>query len=139
MGKAHRFKSKNDAMNRRIQVWICSNCQTWHKEKIQQCRCGAGNAAFDYFPSTAEAKRYASLMLLQSYGKIKGLQKQPNYPIEINGIKICNYRADFGYWEGDKFIIEDVKPKGFTTDLFKLKKKLVEAIYGIKITIVENG
>lgn len=84
------------------------------------------------FDSQREAKRYADLKLLVRAGTIKDLQLQPAFEITINGRHICNYRADFSYSALDgKITVED--SKGVRTPLYKLKKKLVEAAYGIRI------
>jgi len=50
--------------------------------------------------------------------------------------KVGEYRADFRYVEArtGKLIIEDVK--GVKTAVYRLKKKLFEALYGIEITEV---
>ena len=57
---------------------------------------------------------------------------QFKFPIKINGVKICDYVSDFyvTFADGHKEIHET---KGFKTALYKLKKKLVEAIYNEKI------
>jgi hypothetical protein len=44
------------------------------------------------------------------------------------------YYADFEYYENDEYIVEDVK--GVKTSVYKLKKKLIEAQYKIRITEV---
>lgn len=64
---------------------------------------------------------------------IKSYTKQVSFPITINGIKICVYRADFVI-EHNNGSQEVVDCKGKLTDVYKIKKKLVEATYGIKIT-----
>lgn len=86
------------------------------------------------FASTKEGNRYKELKLLEMVHQIKGLRTQPKYPIYVNGIKICNYIADFEYLDGFRCVVEDVK--GVKTPIYRLKKKLVEAIYAIKITEV---
>jgi len=64
--------------------------------------------------------------------RVEAYRKQVPYVININGKKICTYLADFVVQYGDKRIeVQDVK--GFKTDIYKLKKKLVEAVYNIKI------
>lgn len=85
------------------------------------------------FASKKEAKRYWELCLLERLGTIKQLQLQVKYPIHIEGKLICTYIADFVYMNqhGDT-ITEDVK--GMITPVYRIKKKLVEAIYKIKIT-----
>ena len=84
------------------------------------------------FDSKKEAKRYGELNLLFKKGKITYLETQPKYEIIIKGKKICSYIADFRYIIGGKeIIVEDVK--GFKTSTYRLKKKLMKAIYGIDI------
>lgn len=85
------------------------------------------------FPSQKEGRRYLELKLLERAGAISGLELQPKFPLIVNGAKICEYRGDFRYVDGDKgaVIIEDTK--GFKTPEYRLKKKLVEALYGISI------
>lgn len=88
------------------------------------------------FDSKKEAKRYGSLKMLERAKVIKNIELQPSYPININGIKIAIYKADFRYWHNDlqHTTVEDVK--GVRTPVYRLKKKLVEAIYGIEIVEV---
>jgi hypothetical protein len=90
------------------------------------------------FASKAEAKRYRDLKLLQHAGEIEDLQLQPRWPCVVNDIKVCTYVADFKYWctlQGCE-IIEDVK--GMPTPVYKLKKKLVEALHDITITEITS-
>jgi hypothetical protein len=84
------------------------------------------------FDSKKEAVRYRELKILQKQGVIQNLVIQPKYPITVRYTSICEYIADFEYYENTKITVEDVK--GMKTPVYKLKKKLFEAIYGIKIT-----
>ena len=84
------------------------------------------------FDSKKEASRYLDLRLLEQFNKIKNLELQPKYSFEMNGVKICTYRADFRYIDKDgNEIIEDVK--GYKTSMYRLKKKLMRAFYGIDV------
>jgi hypothetical protein len=85
------------------------------------------------FSSKKESKRYADLKLLEKAGKIKNLHLQPVIPLPVKEEMICRYVADFGYWDNEKNvdILEDCK--GCKTPVYRLKKKLVKAIYGIEI------
>ncbi len=83
------------------------------------------------FDSKLEAARYQDLRLQEESGEIKRLTLQPSFPIEICGKKICTYRADFAYIRDGEGVVEDVK--GFKTPVYRLKKKLVSAIYGFDI------
>ena len=90
-----------------------------------------------YFASSAEADRYIQLVKLEKENKITNLEIQPAYNVVVNNVRICQYRADFRYFtlEDNNYrgyqVIEDVK--GMITDMYKLKKKLVEATEGIRI------
>lgn len=85
------------------------------------------------FPSKKEGFRYLVLKRLQEQGEIKDLKLQIPYKLEINGVKICSYRADFVYFDvpKNKEIVEDVK--GYKTDIYKFKKKLMLALHNIDI------
>jgi len=94
------------------------------------------------FDSLSEAKHYQhSLLPRFKSGEITHLEVHPRFKCMINGVKICDYIADFSYINVKEIglqgqigcqVVEDVK--GFKTDVYKLKKKLVEAIYrGTKI------
>lgn len=83
------------------------------------------------FASKKEARRYQELKLLQKAKKIHMLELQPKFPIVINKVKVCTYIADFEYMENGFRIIEDVK--GMKTPVYRLKKKLVQAVYGIEV------
>src|SRR5689334_15113681 len=87
------------------------------------------------FDSKAEAARYQHLLTLGAVGHVRNLELQPRFPIALNGRVIANYVADFRYEELDAFgwreVVEDVK--GMKTPVYRLKKKLVEAQYGIQI------
>jgi len=88
------------------------------------------------FDSIREAHRYAELKQLESAGEIIGLELQPKFPLVVNGERIAVYRADFRYCDSyGHIVVEDVK--GFRTPVYKLKKKLFEAIYGMAITEIE--
>ena len=81
------------------------------------------------FRSKKEAKRFLNLKLLQKEGKIKFFLRQPFFDLPGN----VKYVSDFlVVWTDGSITIEDVK--GMKTNIYILKKKLVEAIYPITIT-----
>ena len=83
------------------------------------------------FASTKEGKRYQELKLLERAGEISRLELQPRYDITINGVKVCTYVGDFRYFTKAKQVLEDVK--GMKTPLYRLKAKLVRALYNVEI------
>ncbi len=92
------------------------------------------------FQSKAEAHRYLELRLLEKAGEIKGLELQPSFPIHVAHhrggelTQVCVYKADFRYREGPRGLLKVEDVKGVCTPVYKLKKKMVEAQYGIQIT-----
>jgi hypothetical protein len=99
------------------------------------------------FASKREAARYEELLALGALGEIRNLELQPKFPIVVRQgtfleVPIGVYVADFRYEERkprgpadwcdvwcDR--IEDVK--GMPTPVYRLKKKLVEALYAVQI------
>ena len=59
------------------------------------------------FDSKAEARRYAGLRALVANGIISDLELQPSFVIDVNGVKICTYRADFAYQVRDRHDKDD--------------------------------
>jgi hypothetical protein len=85
------------------------------------------------FASKAEARRYQELKLLERAGEIHNLETHPKYTLSVNNQVICTYTADFRYEESGEVIVEDVKSRPTMTPVYRLKKKLMKAIYDIDI------
>jgi hypothetical protein len=84
------------------------------------------------FDSKAESRRYSELILAEKAGEISNLTLQPVFPLIVNEKRVGKYIADFQYTDRDGTrVVEDVK--GMATPVYRLKKKIVEAIYGINI------
>lgn len=96
------------------------------------------------FDSAKEARRSQQLALELRAGNIRDLQRQVAFNITSTNLHsgaskvVAKYFADFTYWrvqrDGDwLYIVEDVK--GVKTDVFKLKRKLVEQEHGVEILL----
>lgn len=83
------------------------------------------------FASKKEAQRYQQLRLLERAGKISGLLLQTKFRLIVQDVLVCSYVCDFQYLEDGRVVIED--SKGFKTPEYKIKKKLMKALYGIEI------
>ena len=95
------------------------------------------------FASQKEARRYQELRLLERAGTIQNLQPQFRLPLLAHGpdgpVPVGYYLADFYYLDLDcgVEVLEDVKsPATRRLAAYRLKKRLVEATYGITITEV---
>lgn len=95
------------------------------------------------FDSAKEARRWQQLRLDERAGHIYDLQRQVPFAITSANRAgerkvVAKYFADFTYWrnqpDGDAlYVVEDTK--GVQTDVFKLKRKLVEHEHGIEILL----
>lgn len=104
------------------------------------------------FDSRKEARRYQELLLLERAGAILNLKRQVKYvliPAQYETYerygkkgqrlkdgqrlleKECSYIADFVYEENGKEVVEDTK--GFRTTDYKIKRKLMLYIHGIRV------
>lgn len=102
---------------------------------------GAVKCYFDgfKFDSRKEYKRYTELKLLQKAGTISGLNVHPSWPLPVKGVLIGKYTADFIYLDikEHRIVVEDVKsPITARTEAFRLRMKLMKAIYHIEVVIV---
>ena len=105
------------------------------RSKYNAIRTEIDGIAFD---SKAEATAYSNRVLALRSGLIADLKVHPTYPLVVNGIKIATYEADFSYLlcATGATIVEDVK--GVRTAVYRLKRKLMKAIYGIDILETSN-
>ena len=120
-------------------------------------RCTADGYWFD---SLAERERYYGLVLLRHAGEITDLEVHPRFdlfvprkintdvrvstglrhsqPALIAPVKVGYYEPDFRYRTArGTVVIEDVKsPATAKNPTYRLKKKMVEALYNVKIVEV---
>lgn len=97
------------------------------------------------FDSGMEARYYSQLKLREKAGEISQLELQPVFKLDIEGrnhphrIVNCGKAImDFRYFDeaARKRITVDVK--GLDTSTSRLKRKLVEALYGITVMVVKK-
>lgn len=83
------------------------------------------------FQSKKEANRYCELKLLQKANEIHSLKLQEAFELipKQKGERSVKYLADFVYYDTrkGKWIIEDTK--GYKTDVYIIKRKLVKQLY----------
>lgn len=108
-------------------------------EKTQRVMPGGSVHTFD---SQREARRYDELAILLAAGKIRDLRLQQAYTLqggyissEGEMIRAITYKADFAYQEpcgdGWRQVVEDAK--GFRTDKYIMKRKMMQDRLGITI------
>lgn len=103
------------------------------------------------FDSSHEAKRYSELCLLQRAGLISDLrtqvpfeliptQREPDVIGKRGGVKpgkciekACTYYADFTYMKDGALVVEDAKSPATRTEAYRIKKKLMLWVHGIRV------
>lgn len=85
------------------------------------------------FDSKKEFIRWCELRIMERGGKISGLKRQVKYELipKQTGERACYYVADFVYRQDGNTVVEDCK--GYRTDAYKIKKKLMLQVHGIRI------
>lgn len=104
------------------------------------------------FDSKKEANRWCELWLMERAGVITGLERQVKFvliPSQCEKVerysktgkrlsddfrcveREVSYVADFVYYQDGKMVVEDTK--GFKTDAYIIKRKLMRYVHGIAI------
>lgn len=89
------------------------------------------------FDSKREASRYLELKTAEKHGRVRNLRHHFAYALIVNGVKIADYESDFTFEEfsGGEWrnVVEDVKSAPTKTDSYRLKRRLMLALYNIEI------
>lgn len=108
-----------------------------NKYASRPLRCQAGVM----HQSTSEARRCDELHLMQKGGLIRDLEAHPQvrFRLDVAGHHICDYLADFVYFDNERNeqVVEDVK--GFQTEISKFKLKLMAAVHGVNVELVRSS
>ncbi|MBS3903772.1 MAG: DUF1064 domain-containing protein [Simkania sp.] len=105
------------------------------KSKFKNVRCERGEAKF---ASKLERSYYDLLVRMKQEGKIHMFLRQVPFHLPGNVRYVADYMVFMKTVDGS-FLIDIVDVKGRPTDVYKLKKKMVEDLYGIKISEVKKG
>ena len=98
------------------------------------------NVPFAGYASKRESRRAAELKIAALKGSITDLREQVRFELVPKQVdeqtgkcleRACHYVADFTYVQDERLVVEDCK--GFRTDVYRLKKKLMLYLRGIKI------
>lgn len=107
----------------------------YHNEPVK-----TGGLRFD---SKKEAERFRALQAMQNAGQIQDLKLQHRFTLqdayttpEGERVRAIEYRADFTYIRDGQLVVEDVKSPATKTAVYAMKRKMLLARYGLKITEV---
>lgn len=97
---------------------------------------------YNGFDSKFEGGKAAELDLLKKAGEIVDYKTQVKIPLIVNNYIICNYYMDFVVEHNDG-TIEYIECKGYSTEIWKMKWKMFEALYSdkpnVKLTVEYQG
>ncbi|MGA2091787.1 MAG: DUF1064 domain-containing protein [Sedimentisphaerales bacterium] len=98
--------------------------------KFRNIRSANGDGTFS--DSRKEARIDAEYQTLLRCGQLKKVERKKRFPLVVEGVKICDYECDWVVTDkkGETAVID---AKGFKTPVYKIKKKLMKALYGIDI------
>ena len=114
--------------------------EEYKKIKTPKYRNKKVETADGKFDSIKEKNRYDELLLLEKDGIITDIRRQVKFELipsqydEYEGKvaeRALSYIADFVYIQNGERIVEDCK--GYRTETYKIKKKLMLWIFGVKI------
>ncbi|MCZ4089296.1 DUF1064 domain-containing protein [Sinorhizobium psoraleae] len=64
------------------------------------------------------------------------VELQKPYALTVNGPLVCNYRCDFAFYDAIPKRNRVVDIKGVATKDFNIKRKLMQAVYGIDVEVI---
>ncbi|HMF69155.1 MAG TPA: DUF1064 domain-containing protein, partial [Phyllobacterium sp.] len=92
------------------------------------------------FDSKIEAEFFHHLRLRERIGEVYGIVRQKEFVIELSNTRICSLKVDFWFYDRRTRGMRAVDIKGGPTDtqVFRLKAKLVKAMFGVEVEIVRE-
>ena len=100
----------------------------WYQRKQNKYKAVSCYYKGELYQSKKEMAYAQELDLRIKAKEVKRWERQVKISLDINGYHIANYYVDFKVWlmNGD---IELTEVKGFETEIWRLKRKLLEAVY----------
>lgn len=80
------------------------------------------------YDSRKEAAYAAQLDLEKKAGEVVSWERQFKVSLDVDGYHICNHYVDFLVYRLGG-VVELIEIKGFQTEIWRLKRKLLEATY----------
>lgn len=115
---------------------LCLKHQVSKPSKYKNVKCESALVGRS-FDSRAERKTGEVLALREKAKDIRDLKFQVSIPLTVNDHLVCTWKADFTYQERDPRTKRWVEiwhdEKGFRTEAYEIKRKLVYAVYGVVV------
>jgi protein associated with RNAse G/E len=108
------------------------------KNKFNAKKTEYNGHLYDSKKEAGYAKKLDVMRRASGFDKVLDVERQVPFRCEVNGKLICTYKLDFKVTYEDRIEYIDVKgyKKGSSYQIFRIKKKLVEALFNIEITEV---
>jgi hypothetical protein len=92
------------------------------------------------YDSKIEAEFHHHLKLRERIGEVYGIVRQKQFVIELGGTRICSLKVDYWFYDRRTRGMRAVDIKGGVSDtqVFRLKAKLVKAMFGVEVEIVRE-
>jgi len=108
------------------------------RNKYGAIKCELDGYKFD---SKRERDYYCELKIREKAGEISVLEVHPTWAIHVNYMHVCQYTADFSFYDDLKnghWRVVDIKsePTAKKRD-FVIVRKLMKACYGIDVEVVK--
>ena len=91
------------------------------------------------FYDIAEYRRWLNLLDREAASEVENLQRQIEYPVQINGKIICRCYVPFKYYDriNKKVIIELLEGDNHKFEL--IKRMLLEAVWDVEVKVIKLG
>lgn len=122
--------------------------RSWHQRFKRATKAERTSADGETFDSKAELGYWAELQLRQKAGEIRDLRRQVKYALRVGGMpvlirskgypngRIAVYTLDFEYSDARTGALVRIEWKGHDTAESRLRRAIVEAIYGFEIIVM---
>lgn len=122
--------------------------RSWHQRFKRAPKADRTSVQGDVFDSKAELAHWAELQLRERAGEIRDLRRQVPYALRIGGVpvlirskgypngRVAVYTLDFQYTDSATGALVRIEWKGHDTAESRLRRAVVEAIYGFEIIVM---
>lgn len=107
------------------------------RNKFNAQKISYGGVMYDSKAEAGYAMKLDVLKKAPGADKVVSYDRQVKFPFDLNGKHICSYQADFVVLFGDGRK-EYHEVKGFETRESSIKRKMMEAFYGIKVKVIKQ-
>lgn len=102
--------------------------------KYGNVRCELDGLKFD---SKAERDYFAALRMRELAGEVRSIAVHPFWDVSVNGVEICRVEMDFSFYDIREKRTRIIDVKGCDNPLSKIKRRLLRAVHGYDVEVVQ--